>query len=84
MDEIALCLAQHNVDVAVLTETWLRPLGPDSAVSIDSYNLVRLDREDGNGGGIMCYFTPSLAPTIITSREIPSLNNSKTEFLSVF
>ena len=51
VDEMSLLLSQHEVDIAVVVETWLSPSTPDAAVSIDGFNLIRADRERRNGGG---------------------------------
>jgi hypothetical protein len=57
---------------------------PDEAVSINGFNHVRKDRERGNGGGIICFFKPTMVPIVITSREVPLLANCKTEFLPLY
>ena len=44
IDEIALTLTQENVDVAFLTETWLRQYIPNNPINIAGYQLFRRDR----------------------------------------
>ena len=43
IDEIALTLTQENVDVAFLTETWLRQYIPNNPINIAGYQLFRRD-----------------------------------------
>ena len=48
-------------DVILLSETWLTPSIPDTAITIDGYNLVRQDRglPGGKRGGGLCIYVKS-------------------------
>jgi len=52
LDQLSTVLKQHGVDVAGVTEHWLKSHVPDSIVAIDRYNLERRDRETINCGGV--------------------------------
>lgn len=41
------CLEEHNVDIALISETWFNK---DTSIKFSGYNLVRKDRYDGYAG----------------------------------
>lgn len=85
IDEIAYLLRQHCIQLAFFVETWLHSDIPDEAVAIEGYSIVRRDRALRDGGGIICYFSSTLLPpTIITSRDVPSIGICSSEFLPLF
>ena len=47
--------------VMAITETWLKPSIPDSAINLDGYNCIRRDRLVRLGGGV-CAFIDSQIP----------------------
>ena len=53
-DEIKLLLAESNIDVLCLSETWLDSTIPDSQIHIPGYTLERKDR-NREGGGVLMY-----------------------------
>ena len=56
LDELQLLLVNNNVDVAVITETWLHDDIDSSMLEIPEYMLFRLDRGGGRqGGGVAVY-----------------------------
>jgi len=48
VQQLAIDLKQLNIDVAYIVESWLNFNITDSAIQIDGYNLVRLDRNSVN------------------------------------
>ena len=51
-------LNTYNVDVAVIAETWFNCKVPDDTVSMEYYELIRLDQNPSQkrkGGGICVY-----------------------------
>lgn len=54
-NELELYIRSNHVELACITETWLKNNVPDACVSIDGFNLERRDRTDINGGGVCCY-----------------------------
>lgn len=40
-------LANENIDVALLSETWFKP---NKYINFTGYNVIRIDRPDGYGG----------------------------------
>ena len=56
VDELALFLRTNNVDIACITETWLKSTVPSSAINIAGYSVVRNDRHDEIIGGGVCVY----------------------------
>ena len=46
LDEVSYAITYANLDIACITETWLRDHIHDNVVSIRGYNLVRRNRID--------------------------------------
>ena len=56
MDEISYFMLHNHVDLAFITETWLRESIPDSIIHIPGYTVFR--RDSGirdNHGGVCIY-----------------------------
>lgn len=77
---LAQDLKNLNIDVAIVTETFLRPSIPDSFVTIPQYRLLRRDRVACNcrrrdcsklhkGGGVVIYYLSSYICDIHDSAE---------------
>jgi len=65
-------LIGYDVDIAVVSETHLKPTKHNnSVVNIDGYNLFRRDREGRKGGGVAMFVRRSMSTTVWT---IPDLN----------
>ena len=45
MDEISIELKDNDIDIAIVTETWLNSEMPAEAVSIEGYTVIRNDRQ---------------------------------------
>ena len=71
-----------NIDVCLVTETFLRPTIPDSYVVIDGYQLFRRDRKicqcrqrecsrPHNGGGVLMYVRSSYKCELLDVAEEP-------------
>ena len=54
IDELTLYLKNNNVDIACITETWLKSTVPSSIINIDGYDVLRNDRRDDVIGGGVC------------------------------
>ena len=53
IDELTLYIQNNNVDIACITETWLKSTVPSSVINIDGYDVLRNDkRDDVIGGGV--------------------------------
>ena len=60
----------YDVDVAAVTETWLKTKHSDASFAIPGYTLFRCDRVGRQGGGVCCYTNNSLTVTqLYTSRH---------------
>ena len=55
IDELAYSVINANFYIVCITETWLQKHIPDSAVDIQGYNLIRLDRSSTVHGGVCIY-----------------------------
>ena len=56
VDEHALFLRTNNVDIACITEAWLKSTAPSSAINIAGYSVVRNDRHDEIIGEGVCVY----------------------------
>ncbi len=55
VDELSVFLKENNVDIACISETWLKDTVPDNAVNIDGFKVERTDRKEVMGGGVCCF-----------------------------
>ena len=53
IDECSELLRKQKPDLCVFTESWLSDGIPNSAISIEEYCVLRRDRSDRNGGGVL-------------------------------
>ena len=61
-DELSCTVANHSIDVAVITETWLSADISNSAVDLPGYSVIRHDRSDGRRGGGVCAYVKDFVP----------------------
>lgn len=61
---------QTDLDILVLSETWLKNSISDSDVALMGYNLYRVDRT-GRGGGVSIYVKTGFSVTILKAVTIP-------------
>lgn len=59
LEQLTDFLVDKNVSILALSETWLNRDISDNLLSIQGYNLIRIDR-DGRGGGVALYIKDSL------------------------
>jgi len=70
VDELQAVLQENCVDVACVTETWLKDRVPTDVVSIPGYVMQRNDRRDGRrGGGVAVLVRQDLACQRLTELE---------------
>ena len=60
----------NDVQVVILTETWLKSKHPDEAYSLPGYFLFRRDRVKRKGGGVAIYVRNDLHATESSVCEI--------------
>lgn len=70
LDFIEMLVSQSNVDVLVVSESWLCDSVPDSDVLLIGYNIYRADRV-GRGGGIAIYVKCCLNVSVSISTSVP-------------
>ena len=59
LDDLAVTMKLHQVDLACITESWCHGGMTDSMLDIPGYKLLRRDRNDGRvGGGLLAYVHP--------------------------
>jgi hypothetical protein len=56
INDVYLLLIQKDLDILFVSETFLQPHITDSFITLPHYNLIRIDRDYQNGGGIVCYY----------------------------
>ena len=56
-----ICNAFSDMDVIVISETWLNPSIPDSSIAIPGFSIIRQDRNclSGKRGGGLCIYVKS-------------------------
>ena len=57
-DELELYIAQENIDILGITESWLNDSILDSEIDLEGYTLLRRDRNNNiksRGGGVLFY-----------------------------
>lgn len=55
MDMVRIWASMTDADVIVLSETWLKRIVSNDGIAIADYNVFRVDRESGTGGGVVIY-----------------------------
>ena len=55
LDDLSLLVQSSKTDVIAITETWLDGCIPDSAIAMQFYSIVRRDRQNQMGGGVLLY-----------------------------
>ena len=78
--ELSDVLHRHDIDVMLLSETWLRPTTPSRLVVLPGYTISRVDRPDRRGyGGVA-----TITRTGVTSStlKIPSSGNAASKLES--
>lgn len=54
-DEIKSILYSNSYDIFCLSETFLNSNKPSSFFNIHNYQMIRKDRDNGKGGGLLCF-----------------------------
>ena len=77
-DEVQLYIATHNIDLCVITETWLNEKHSDSHFSLPNYSLLRCDRMFRIGRGVAalvkdCLHAVKINPAYNCPEEIECL-----------
>lgn len=73
IDEVRHEAQNANYDLICITESWLQNHIPDSVVSIDGFNLVRLDRKELTHGGVCLFVKESISFSIIQDLQDENL-----------
>ena len=75
-DELETVLRCNNVDIACITETWLRETVPSDILNISDYAVHRSDRQDGRRGGGVAAIVRCGAPCQrMTELESPNVES---------
>jgi hypothetical protein len=84
LDEVTVAVSSISPTICCFCETWLDDSTLDCIAALNNYSIIRRDRVNGRGSGLLMFITSSL-PFItldITHLSI-SHNYSDTEFLPV-
>ena len=70
IDELYGVVTNNNLEVVMVTESWLSPTIPDSAMTIgNEYTMFRRDRSTP-GGGVLAYVHQSIPVSRLTTAEV--------------
>lgn len=61
IDELRVILESSLIDIAFITETWLKNTIDDNILNIANFNLIRKDRTQGQHGGVCIYLKNTIA-----------------------
>ena len=64
LDNLKLVCAMHQPDVICIIESWLDKEISDSELSLDGYNVSRVDR-NRHGGGVLIFVESTLVPKVV-------------------
>jgi hypothetical protein len=76
IDEVRHYTTYANLDLICLTETWLQERIHDNVVSIDGFNLLRLDRRTSTHGGGVCTYIKDTIQFSLLNDLLPSSTSS--------
>ena len=71
LDHVKILVSQADPDVLILTESWLKKSTDDSIVTINDYNLFRIDRST-RGGGVAVYVKSCYSVTLLHAVSVPN------------
>ena len=72
-------MKMENCMINIFTESWLKEDQPNNLIQVDGFSIIRVDRVEKNGGGILCYIKDNIEFTTILSYNVQS-----SSFLCVF
>ena len=75
VDELEMVASLNEVSIICITETWLTPNIPDSAVLLPNFFLFRNDREFSTGGGVCTYVSCDITSKRLTEFEKPKIES---------
>mgnify|MGYP000268275354 CR=1 FL=1 len=55
MDDLKSLIGVDNYDIVAVTETWAAEYIVDRELALDGYNMIRKDRTNRKGGGVILY-----------------------------
>ena len=65
IDELREVILNSDVEIACITETWLRDHIDDNVVNVSGFRLVRLDRINSQHGGVCMYVRNNIQCNIV-------------------
>jgi len=57
LDDLSVLTKLHHPDIICVTETWLNPNIPDTAINLEGYDIIRKDRLISSGGGVAVFLS---------------------------
>ena len=72
MDQLRLLCDRNGADIITLSETWLNKDIDDSEIELPGYSIIRRDRSERTGGGVIIYIREGL---VFTERNDLHNNN---------
>lgn len=85
VNELRYCLENTDIAACGICETWLNKKLHDNLITINGFNLIRLDRRTGKrGGGVLFYINNNLDYELLDQKELSSTYSDKNiEMLSI-
>ena len=75
VDELEMVASLNEVSIICITETWLTPNIPDSALLLPNFFLFLNDREFSTGGGVCTYVSCDITCKRLTEFENPKIES---------
>lgn len=69
LNDLVQFVVEHNLDVLIISETWLGSAVHESHVSVDGYRIFRKDR-DGRGGGVAILLRDCFNASVIDTSSV--------------
>ena len=66
LDDLTAIMKLHLADISCITESWCHSGMSNEMLKIDGYHLIRRDRENRKGGGLLAYIQDNLSCKVWT------------------
>ena len=83
IDELRHVALINDYDIIVVTESWMNTNDSSSLINIDGYSLIRKDRYNQTGGGIVLYFKNELAVKHVDLADVAIDVDDNFQFLCI-
>lgn len=67
IDHLLIDIKQFNIEVAVVTETWLTTIHTNEQFFLENYTVLRNERTSKRGGGVALFIKSSLHLSVFSN-----------------